>query len=74
LIELKGVIQYYDQGHKLVDVVVSEAKESPHRRHRVGVDIKVNRGKIITFLAGIYGIDPGGIVWPDHIDLKSGGA
>lgn len=74
MVEIKGIIQYYEQGEKYVDVIVSEGKDVPNSRHRVGVDIKVNRGKIITFLVGIYGISPGEIAWPAHIELKPGGA
>jgi len=69
LIELKGIVQYYDEGHKYVDVVVTEDQAVKRERHRVGVDIEVNHGKIITFLSELYGVTPGDIVWPGHIKL-----
>lgn len=71
-VELKGIIQYSDQGHKNVQVVVKGDSHVQHVVHTVGVDITVNRGKILTFLAGLYSIPPGEIVWPDHIILKEG--
>lgn len=74
MIELRGIIRSQDKGHELVDLVVTENRPDKYKRHRMGVDIELSRGKIITFLAGIYGIDPGGIVWPDHIRIKTGGA
>jgi len=69
LIELKGIVQYYDQGHKYVDVVVTEDQDVKREKHRVGVDIDVSHGKIITFLSELYGVTPGDIVWPGHIKL-----
>ena len=70
MIELKGIIQYYDQGHKYVDVVVADDPDGGYKRHRVGVDIKVNPGKIRQFLAAMYDVPPGDIVWPPHIKAK----
>lgn len=72
MIELRGVIQSRDNGQELVDLVVTEHRPDNYKRHHMGIDIKPNRGKIITFLAGIYGIPPGEIVWPDHIELRKG--
>lgn len=72
MIELKGIVQRYDLGHKYVEVVIIEDNPDIYKRHRMGVDIKVNRGKILTFLAGLYSIPPGEIVWPEHIILKEG--
>jgi len=69
-IELKGVVQYYDNGHKCVDVVVVEDEPYNYKRHRVGVDVKVNPGKIRRFLAAMYDVPPGDIVWPPHIKAK----
>jgi len=69
LIELKGIVQYYDQGHKYVDVVVNEDQAVKREKHQVGVDIDVSHGKIITFLSEFYGVPPGDIVWPAHIKV-----
>ena len=69
MIELKGVITHLDKDHKYIDVIVVEGKNGPQKRHRVGVDIAPNRGKIITFLASMYSVRPGEIVWPSHIEL-----
>lgn len=69
MIELKGIIVFYDQDHKHVDVVVAEDPYGRYRQHRLGVDIKPNRGKILTFLGAIYDVPPGDIIWPDHIEL-----
>ena len=69
MIELRGVIISRDNGHELVDLVVTENAPDKYKRHRLGIDIKVNRGRILTFLGGLYGVPPGAIVWPGHIEL-----
>lgn len=69
MIELKGIIVFYAQGHKHVDVVVAEDPYGRHQRHRLGVDIEINRGRILTFLGAIYDVPPGDIIWPAHIEL-----
>ena len=71
MIELKGIIQHYEGEHKYVDVVVTEDKPDIYVPHRMGVDIKVNRGTILTFLAATYGVRPGDIVWHHHIKAKN---
>jgi len=73
MIELRGIIRYRDNVHELVDLVVAEHRPDKYKRHHMGVDIKPNRGRIITFLGKLYNVPPGDIVWPDHIELKTGG-
>lgn len=68
-IELRGIIQSLNGGHRYVDLVVIEDRPDKYKRHRMGVDIEVNRGKILAFLGWHYGILPGEIVWPGHIVL-----
>ena len=69
MIEVRGIIQFSKDGHRHVDIVVAGAKPVGHERIPFGVDIKPNRGKIITFLAAMYDVIPGDIVWPAHIEL-----
>ena len=69
MIELRGIIQVKNDGHTEVFVVVTEHSSDKYKRHRLGIDIKVNRGRILTFLGGLYGVPPGAIVWPGHIEL-----
>lgn len=71
-VELRGVIQFYDSGHRYVDLVVNDDTTVQAIKLRMGVDVKVNRGKILTFLAAKYGIPPGQIVWPEHILVEEG--
>lgn len=66
-IELRGIVQFYDGGHKYVDVVVTNGRSDAYESHRVGVDIVVNRGMILKFLGDFYGMPPGHIIWPGHI-------
>ncbi len=73
MIEVKGIVKYERDGHNHVDVLVAEDPNSGYVTHQVGVDIEVNRGKILTFLSAMYGIPPGHIVWPDHIQTEAGG-
>lgn len=70
MIELKGIVQYEDLGHRHVDVVVSVDGSERQERSTMGVDIKVNRGKVLTFLSAAYGVEPGDIVWPGHIKVE----
>ena len=71
MIEVRGVIEYCDSGHTFVDVVVTVGISGRLIKHEVGVDVKPTRGKIITLLAGIYGVPPGEIEWPAHIELET---
>lgn len=66
-IELKGIIQYHDQGHRCLDVVVAVDKAAAYERHRVSIDKPAGRGKILKFLGDKYGVEPGRVVWPRHI-------
>lgn len=67
VIELRGIMQKNDQGHKYVDVLVTVDSPDRYMRHRVGVDIDLNKGRIRRFLSDLYGVPPGHIVWPEHI-------
>ena len=67
MLELRGIIQYYDQGHKHVDVVVRGDHTDIYETHRIGVDIPVNRGTIEAALAKLQGKGPGEVKWPHHI-------
>lgn len=69
-IEVKGVIETIDSGINSVAVVVCEGVPYVYKTHQVGVDIVVNRGRIITFLSALYEIPPGKIGWPEHILIK----
>lgn len=66
-VHLRGIIQTQDEGHRHVHVVVTEDGPFVSQKHEVGIDIDVNRGRIITFLSGLYGVPPGEIDWPEHI-------
>lgn len=71
-IELKGIVWYWKDGHELVDLVVAEGDSLTYRKHRVSSDQQVNRGKIVGFLTEMYGVKPGDIIWPSHIEAKVG--
>lgn len=68
-VRLRGIVQHYDGGHRYVDVVVTKEHRDIYKRHRMGVDIKVNRGRVKTFIGGLYGIEPGHVVWPHHVEV-----
>lgn len=67
MIEIKGIIQYRNAGHKYVEVVVDVDSNVPHVVHKVGVDIKVNKGNIQKYLAELYRVSTSKIAWPDQI-------
>ncbi len=69
MIELKGIICCSDKRRKRVDVIVCVDGSAGNERHRVGVDIQVSRGMILKFLASMYDVLPGDIVWPANIVL-----
>lgn len=69
MIELRAVVRYRNEGHTNVDIIVKVGESEKLVTHRLGVDIKPNHGKIITFLGDIYGVPAGQIVWPAHIEL-----
>lgn len=69
MIEVRGVIDFEDNGHIVTDIVVTEHRPDKYRNHRMGVDVKPTKGKIQVFLGGVYGIPPGDIVWPEHIEV-----
>lgn len=69
-VEVRGIIQFYNMGQKHVEVMVTEDRPDNYVIHPVGVDINVNKGKILVFLSALYGVKPGEIVWPAHIRLK----
>jgi len=68
-IELRGITVFKHQGRKYVDLLVREGRPDNYVQHRMGVDLALNRGKIITFLGGVYSMPPGQIVWPRHIEV-----
>lgn len=70
LVELRGIIQYYDTGKKHVELVVKLGSAVAPVKVEMGVDVKVNHGRVTTFLSDLYGIPPGKIVWPEHITVK----
>lgn len=69
-IELRGIINSWNSGHRQTEIVVTEDRPDNYKSHSLGVDIKVNRGKIRTFLASLYNIRPSEIVWPEHIRIQ----
>lgn len=73
MLEVKGIIHYRRAGRKYINIVV--VADRPHKlvSHPFGVDVKVDRGRIITFLASMYSVRPGDIVWPSHIEPEFGG-
>lgn len=69
MIEVRGVISYQDSGHTVTDIVVTEHRHDKYKEHRMGIDVKPNKGKIQVFLGGVYGIPPGDVSWPEHIEV-----
>lgn len=72
MIEVKGVIVYYEGKVKCCKVVVAVDNKPPFNSHYTGKDIKVDKGKIILFLSELYDVPSTDIVWPDHIILGDG--
>ena len=68
-IELRGIQVVSRHGHKHCSVVVTKDHADMYVNHKVGVDINVNRGKILTFLGNFYGMEPGHVAWPHHVKV-----
>lgn len=71
MIELHGIIQFWENGHKHVEVVVNGESPDTHVTIPVGIDVKVNRGMILSFLAARFGVRSGDIVWPGYIRAEN---
>lgn len=69
-IELRGIEVYRDGPDKVVKAVVLNSLAEVYEKKELFRNKEVNRGRILTALAAIYGIDPGQIVWPRHIKVK----
>ena len=68
MIEIRGIIQYYDDGHKHVKIVVRREHSDIYETHDVGLDIPVNRGRILSELARLETAGPAQLIWPHHIE------
>lgn len=68
-IQLRGIIQFHRDGKMYVDLVIKKKTAVNAVKVRMGVDIKLNRGKILTFLAEQYDALPGEIDWPEYITI-----
>ena len=69
-IELRGIEVRKSGGDKIVSAVVRTEYPDIYETHELFRNKAVNRGRILTTLGKIYGIDPGTIVWPSHIKVK----
>lgn len=68
-IELHGIIQNRDKGHRHTMLVVLVAGKTPYEQPWLEVDIEVSRDMILNFLSEKYGVQRGDIVWPGHIQV-----
>lgn len=69
-IELRGIELRHDGMDKIVSAIVQVDYPENYEKHELFRNKAVNRGRILTALGAIYGIDPGQIVWPRHIKAK----
>lgn len=69
MIELRGIEVYWDNGDKVIEVVVRTQYPDIFEKKELYRNKSVNRGRINTSLGNIYGVPPGQIVWPAHIEL-----
>ncbi len=70
MIELRCIEIVQDGSDKVVSAVVQNEFPEVHEKNELFRNEVVNRGRVLTALAAIYGIDPGQIVWPRHIKVK----
>jgi len=70
MIEIRGIIQYYDGGHKHVQIVIRREHSDIYETHEVGLDIPVNRGRILSELASLETAEPAQLIWPHHIKAE----
>lgn len=72
MVKVIGVIIYYKQDHKHVDVVVESGTPPKRAKHQVGVDIKTNKGILSKYIADLYAVSRSEIQWPVHIKVETG--
>jgi len=68
MVELRGIIQYYDGGHKHVQIVVRREHSDIYETHELRVDIPVNKDRILAELDRLETAGPAQLIWPHHIE------
>jgi len=70
MVELRGLQVTQDGGDKVVSAVVRTQHPDIYERHELYRNKPVNRGQVIKRLGEIFGMEPGHIVWPNHVKAK----
>jgi len=70
MVELRGIIQYYDDGQKHVKLVIRREHSDIYETHELGLDISVNKGRILAELARLETAGPVRLIWPHHIKAE----
>lgn len=69
MVELRGIEIRWEAGDKVVAAVVRTEYPDIYEKHELFRNRPVNRGRVRTALGSIYGVPPGQIVWPKHINV-----
>lgn len=66
-INIRGIIQLRDKGHKRTKVVILPEGSRIRSVHELAVDLPVNKGTITAEIARLHSAKAGDIVWPGHV-------
>jgi len=66
---IRGIEISRDGGDKFVKVVIQKDFADRYKVIRKKANVHINKGLVINYAAGHFGIPPGKIAWPHHIDV-----
>lgn len=70
-IELRGIIIDIPKSISRVRLLVRSERGDDYQWFNFPSGKPLNRGQIIKFLGEQYDMEPGHIVWPDHVKIPS---
>lgn len=69
MIELRGIITHISGGTRRVRLVTRNEQGSNYETLEFPSGLPLNEGQIRKFLGDHYGMEPGHIIWPDHVKI-----
>lgn len=71
MLELRGIIQWWDEGKKHTRLVVRRDHGDIYEQHDLEADMAINKSKVLAELGKLQVKGAGPIVWPHHIEAKN---
>lgn len=70
MVELRGIEVTRNGSDKVVSAIVRTKYHDIYEHHELFRNEPVNRGQVLLHLGRIFDMEPGHVVWPDHIKAK----